>query len=1428
MAQEDRQRRTARLTEVLKILGREAPAEDRALVLSLAPHVFEGLPARIALTLPTAAVAARLLVHFRFIAREIPPAPQLYRGLPGIHVSVWNPTDEQAHALGGGAGLPLETTVVQTHAPDKPFIFDSLKKYFQKAGLRVYVASHPIFTVRRQWERAVAFGGVHDEGSQESYCFFQIEPVESRDHLRRMEHEVFSLLKAVFLSVEDFEDIKRACRSLVARMRSRRGDEAELGSARAFVEWLLEDNYVFMGTVSYRPDADGRLERMDETATGAFADPTLLPVVFPGVAEHVETHLDPPAGDDRIVDLDFCPNVSAIYHLEPIEDLTVREWGEDGRLKGLTLLLGRFSRGAFTQRASRIPLLKEKHDWLLERSGAVPQSHVWREIRSTFNQLPKTELFYASAADLEEIIDRIVHLASDEEIVVHGRRGGGYEALYVAFSRLRYSHQMERDLQRALAEEFGPVAFSTGVETGPVALLILYFDSAQLERPLDVEAARRVAVPLVTNWEDRVAAALEKAFGEREGRRQFRRYVTPETRSGLYREATTPERVPADVERLEALESRLEVRVAPRTSEQAEVDLYSVRALDLTDILKTMQNLGLTVTEELRLPLTLPEGRRALLYRFQVEASPERVSALHAGEPRFVDALRALDEERATDDPLNGLILSADLGWRDVEVLRTLRNHLLQIRTHWNADTVNGVLVRNAAVAAALHRAFAARFDPRLEGDRERRVREADEGVAGALEAVRSLAEDEVLRGLDNLIRAGLRTNAYQRPERPVFSIKVDSSRVDGMPTPRPMVEIYVHSRRLEGIHLRGGRVARGGIRWSDRHDDFRTEVLGLMKTQMVKNSVIVPVGSKGGFVLKGELPPRPILDEYLVDRYREYVSGLLDVTDNREDGRVLHPPEVVRHDGDDPYLVVAADKGTAHLSDTANAVSNQYGFWLGDAFASGGSAGYDHKKMGITARGAWECVKHHFRNLGKDIQSDAFAVAGIGDMSGDVFGNAMLLSPAIRLVAAFDHRHIFIDPDPDPEGSFAERERLFRLPRSTWRDYDPKRISAGGGVFDRSAKAIPLSPAARKRLDIQKDRPSGEEVIRKILTARVDLLYNGGIGTYVKASGEDHAEAGDRANDRVRVDGREVRAQVVGEGGNLGLTQKARLEYWGGGGLVNTDAVDNSGGVDTSDHEVNIKIFLDMLIKKGLVRGREERNRILAEMTDDVAALVLADNAGQALALSLDGLRSTRRPEEFADLIDDLAGAGLLHRADESVPAREELLSDPSRERGLPRPLLCVLLGYVKMSGFQLLLETDFPDRPVARSFLEGYFPPLLRDRFAEHFPEHVLRREIVATAAINYLVNRGGVTLLRRLMDGSRIGIGDAVAAWVETDKDAGTPGMREALLAASRPAREEQEALFEIEDALEAVVRERLEGKKGTAALRALRSLRERLSF
>ncbi len=1398
------------LSKVSEILNRTAPEADRNLVLAFAQVILAETPDSLALVLPPEALAERVLRGFNFVAREIPPSIQLYKGLPGIHVSVRNPRDEEATAIGGGAGLPLETTIVETHTTDAPFIFESLKNYFSKAGLRVFSAVHPIFSVRRQWEHIVWIGGPHDDGSKEVYCHFQIEPVDSRERQRRMEHEVFSVLKAVFLAVEDFRTMNRVPLELIPRLCSRTGDPEEVRSARSFLEWLVDENYIFLGTARYGRGPDG-LNRIQDSVSGVFTDTALLPVVFPGLVEEVESHIHPAPDDGRIIGLDYCKNASALYHLEPIDTIVIREWGEGRDLVGLTLLLGRLARGTFVQRADRIPILKEKLEWILKASGALEKSHVYREIRAIFNRIPVRELFYAPAESLKNLIEPMVFMMADDDIVINNRTGSGYIALSIAFSRLRYSYGLEEVLLQALTDAFGPVSFHTSADCGAVSFLLFYFDTARLDHPVEVAAVRRIVAPLVTTWDGRVAHALEAAFGEREGRRLFRRYIRPESRSGLYREVTPPELVPEDVRHLEDLEVQMEVRVLPGSNETAMLHLYSMKALGLTETLRTLRNLGVSVTEEMRVPLVLPEGRKCYLYRLEIRSTPDHISALIRGEDRFVEALRALDEERATDDPLNGLILAAEMTCREVELLRTVRNHLLQIRTNYNAETVNGVLLRNCAVSKALFRHFAARFDPRCNGDRGTAVEEARKGIQTALESVSNLAEDEVLRALDNLINASLRTNYYQKPERPVFCIKIDSLKVAGMPSPRPMYEIYVHSRLLEGIHLRGGKVARGGIRWSDRHDDFRTEVLGLMKTQMVKNSIIVPVGSKGGFVLKGNVPSRPALDAYLVDRYREFVSGLLDVTDNIVDGKIIHPPEVVRHDEDDPYLVVAADKGTAHLSDTANNVSAQYGFWLGDAFASGGSVGYDHKKVGITARGVWECVKHHCRNLGIDIQKEPFTVCGIGDMAGDVFGNAMILSRTTRLIAAFNHAHIFIDPDPDPESGFEERLRLFRLPASSWRDYNASLISRGGGIFDRSAKAIPVSPEMRAAIDIDKASASGEEVIRHILKARVDLLYNGGIGTYVKASTQEDQDVGDRANDRVRVNAECVRARVVGEGGNLGFTQKGRIEYWLRGGLINTDALDNSGGVDMSDHEVNIKILLDILVKKGVIRDKEERTRILAEMTEEVASLVLADNENQSRALTLDALRSSKHYEDFVTLVEDMVARGFVNRHDDSIPTRDELLAWKQHDRGLPRPMLAVLLGHSKMRTFDTVLKTGLPDAPAARPFLETYFPKKLREGFESYFCEHPLRREIVATAAVNYVINNGGISLLPRLAAATNAEAGTIIAAYLDADRESGAPAKRAAVLTGGLSTQDEHAALLEVEETVEALTLNVLSGGK-----------------
>ncbi len=1397
----DPQRRAGVLAEVLGILEHDAPAVDRELLRAFTPVVVAAMPDALALQMAAPELARRVQEYFSFIARTMTPPVQLYKGLPGLHVSVRNPADDD------------EVTIIETHTPDAPFIFESLKNYFQKESLRVFSAIHPIFTARRQWERVVWLGGAHDDGSKEVYTQFRVERVEAKDRLRRIEHQLHAVLKTVFLAVEDFPTMTRATRDLAPRLRSRRGLAGEADAARAFVEWLLRENYVLLGMLRYSLSADGVPHPDQDSAMGVFTDPDLLPVVFPGVMEHEQAHIRPVDEDDRIIDIDYCTNASAIHHLDPVDDIVVREWSADGSLASATLLLGRLAKGAFTAKAEEMPLLAGKLAWIRERSGAVVGSHVYRETRAIFNRLPKRELFYSDEASLAEIIDHLVHMSSDDEIAVTSRQGAGYRAVCIAFSDLRYSHKVEEDLKRTLAATFGPISFNTWADCGVNALLVFYFDESTLEHPTDVDKVRTITESVITTWEDRAAVELEKTFGPLDGRRLFRKYIRRESRSGLYRESTPPQETPEDIRRLEQLEDRLETRILAETADTLTLKLFSPSPLGLTDTLRTLQNLGLMVREEMSLPLTLPDHRRCYLSRLRIEAPPAIVRSMIDGEDRLREALRAMQEKRATDCPLNGIMLAEGLGWREVEILRTLRNHLLQIRTHYTADTVNGVLLRNSRVTAALFGLFAARFDPGIETGRAAAIEQAEESVRHAFEGVGSLVDDEILRAVENLIQASLRTNVYQRPERPVFAIKVDSHKVVGMVSPRPMVEVYVHSRALQGIHLRGGRVARGGIRWSDRHDDFRTEILGLMKTQMAKNSIIVPVGSKGGFVLKGTLPPRPALDQYLIDRYREFVSGLLDVTDNLVDGAIAHPPEVVRHDGDDPYLVVAADKGTAHLSDTANSVSAQYGFWLGDAFASGGSNGYDHKREGITARGTWESVKEHFRNLGVDVQTEPFTMAGIGDLSGDVFGNGVLRSRTTDLVAAFNHQHIFLDPNPDPESAYAERERIFRLPRSTWRDYTPALLSPGGGIFERAAKSIPLSREARALLDIEAESASGEEVVRRILTMKVDLLYNGGIGTYVKASGETHADVGDRANDRVRVDGQDLRARVVAEGGNLGFTQKGRIEFWAAGGLINTDAVDNSGGVDMSDHEVNIKILLDVLMRAGVLKSRAARNEILRQMTDEVAELVLLDNEHQARCLTLDGLRSRERFEEFLDLVEEMTLSGVLDRADDSVPTPVELAGYRSLGRGLPRPLLAVVLAHAKNWAFTRVMQSPLVDSPAARPLLERYFPKRLRESFAEHFGEHPLRREIVATSAVNYLINNAGVSFIPRVMAATGREVTEVVAGYLEVDRESGGDEARARVRASRQAAAREHQTLLEIEEAIETATRSLLDGRGGS---------------
>jgi glutamate dehydrogenase len=1398
MITQDPSARAFRLAEIEEILKAGARPEEAGLLLSFGRAVFNEMPDSMALEGSPKKTAERLTQHFNFFVHEVPEAHQAGSGVPGLHVRARNLGVSETRVI-AGKSVSAEVTVVETHTLDAPFIFESLKNYFRKAGLRVISSIHPILSVKRQWAQVISVAAAAEEGTKELLCHFRIERVEDKDRLREIELEVQAVLKAVFVSVADFAAMQRAVTEVAGRIRDRRADDARRGSAKTFLEWLLDENYILQGASRYLVTPAGELDRKSEVSLGILTDPALVSVVFPDMIEEIEARLLPAPDDNRIVVIDYGNHAAAIHSLEPVDDIVVREWSEDGSLKAITLLIGRFSMAALIERPHDIPLLRQKQDYLLENCGGIRNSHAWRETRAIFNRMPKRELFYTDRASLKHIVDTIVFATGDDDLFVHLRPGAGYQALYVVFARSRYSGQMERDLTQKYRDEFGAITFVTSADLGNSAMIVFYFDGDHLLQPIDVERAREIAAHEANTWADRVSLEMVRHFGEADGRKLFNRYVRSESRSGVYREMTPPEQVPQDILCLEQLGEGLGARALPRSVDAATLKIFSKRPLVLSEIFRTLTNLGLNVTEEVSMPVSLPNARKGHIYQFETTAATRVIGALASDTARVVDTLRRIDEGRSTDDPLNGLILDGGLTAREVEVLRCLRNHLLQLRTHYNVETVNQAFLRNAAATVAISRQFTVKFDPVLGDDRKVELEAKAREAQTALEAIESLQDDEILRGLSGLVNAALRTNAFQKPERAVISIKFESKRIPLVPSPKPMFEIAVHSRSVQGVHLRGGKVARGGIRWSDRHDDFRREILGLMKTQMVKNSIIVPVGSKGGFVLKGNVPTRPALDAYLIDRYREYVSGLLDVTDNIVDGAVLHPPDVVRYDGDDPYLVVAADKGTAHLSDTANGVSSQYGFWLGDAFASGGSVGYDHKKVGITARGAWECVKHHFANLGVDCQKQPFTVAGIGDMAGDVFGNGMLMSKVTKLLAAFNHAHIFVDPNPDPARTFAERERLFQLPRSSWRDYDASLISKGGGMFDRGAKSIPITGEMRTALGIEAGvaAMSGEELIRAILRAPVDLLYNGGIGTYIKASTEEHQDVGDRANDRVRVDASEVRARVVSEGGNLGLTQKGRLELARRGVLLNTDAIDNSGGVDMSDHEVNIKILMGILLKAGVLKNVEARNKLLAEMTEEVADLCLADNDRQTLAITLDVMRSKAAMDEHLDCIDALVAAQFLDPHDDSVPPRDVLRRDCG-EAGLPRPLLSVLLGETKRYLFEMILPTSFPDSSEGVALLASYFPERLQKEYSKHFAAHPLKREIVGTVAVNHIVNTAGIAFVARAMKKSGKDAGEVFSAFYRASEAAGAAKRRAAIVAEplDAPARQARLLAFETE--------------------------------
>jgi glutamate dehydrogenase len=1136
----------------------------------------------------------------------------------------------------------------------------------------------------------------------------------------------------------------------------------EVGEGVAFIEWLADNHFTFLGYRCHdlvRKDGEDALQIVPGTSLGILGESRSkdVAVSFAALPPEVRAYARRP----ELLVITKSTSRSTVHRAGFLDYIAIKRFDNDGQVCGEHRFLGLFAHGAYSANPADIPLLRNKTADVIRRVNVPAGGHAEKQLINILDNYPRDELFQISEDELLRTATGILHLADRQRFRLFVRRDTfeRFVTCLIYAPRELYATRVRQKWQAVLMRAFNGQSSDFNVhlsESSLARVMITVRTTPGHVPPIDVRALEAELAAAARRWDDELKDALINALGEARGNVLFRAFggAFP----AAYREDFAARNAVPDVEMMDGLSAAAPLgmslyRPLGAAPNALRFKLFRLGGpITLSESLPMLERMGMKVLDE-RPYRIAPEGRAPIwmhdLGLLSATADAE-VDALHG---LFEDAFGHVFRGEIDSDDFNRLVVAARLPANEVTILRAYGRYLRQIGFALSQTFIETTLAAHPGIAAELVALFKYRFDPDVATDEAESVRRVS-AIERALEAVDNLSEDRVLRQYLALILATTRTNFWRRDAtgapRSFLSFKFEPSKVPGLPEPKPMFEIFVYSTRFEGVHLRGGRVARGGLRWSDRPEDYRTEVLGLVKAQMVKKSVIVPVGSKGGFVLKRPPPPgdRDALMKEGVACYKDYLRGLLDLTDNRIGDSIVAPPRVKRHDADDPYLVVAADKGTATFSDYANGISREYEFWLDDAFASGGSAGYDHKAMGITARGAWESVKRHFLGMGVDTQKTDFTVAGIGDMSGDVFGNGMLLSRHIRLVAAFDHRHVFVDPDPDAATSFAERERLFKLPRSSWGDYDVSLLSRGGGVYPRSAKSITVTPEAAKALGVVAKSMSPNELVNAILKAPVDLLYNGGIGTYVKATTETHAQVGDRANDAVRVDARELRCKVVGEGGNLGCTQLGRIEYARAGGRIYTDAIDNSAGVDTSDHEVNIKILLGLTMQDGELTEKR-RDALLAEMTDDVAALVLRDNYFQTQALSVMNRIAPRLLDAQQRFIQFLEKNGRLSRSIEYLPSDDEIAERRRDGTGLTTPEGAVLFAYSKMWLYDEVLASSLPDDPWVATALARYFPEALRTTYETYMSRHPLSREIIATHVINSMLNRVGSTYVHRLTE-------------------------------------------------------------------------------
>ena len=1314
-------------------------------------------------------------------------------------IRVYTPTRERS----GWTTGPTTHTVVEIVTDDMPFLVDSITAELTRLGHGIHVLFHPVFAVERDLVgrlRALPDTDPTQQTPQgaltESWMHIEIDrQADDPARLASIETNLRRVLSDVREAVEDWPKMRAAALALAEELDEEQGQAAqragvsydELTAGQELLRWLADDHFTFLGYREYtlgQSDGEDALRPVTGTGLGILRSDQA-----PGTSgsfAKLPPEVRAKAREPRLLVLTKANSRATVHRPGYLDYIGVKRFDAEGRVVGERRILGLFSAAAYSESVQRVPVIHQKVRQVLDIHGFAPTSHSGKDLLQILESYPRDDLFQIPVEELAEITGSVLHLQERRRLRLFLRKDayGRYFSALVYLPRDRYNTDARLRLQRILLDELHGAVVDYTVRSTESVLTRLHFvvRVAPGDRLPDVDAElieRRLAAAIRT-WEDDFAQQLEEMVGSDRATELLRDYgkAFPEA----YKADFPPENAVKDVCRIEAIhaddttDSSLAVYRRPGAPpEQYSLKIFRVgRMISLAEVLPILQRFGVEVLDEHPYELSRECDAAAWIYDFGLRVTDPESLRDEAARERFTAAFAAAWSGLTENDGFNALVVRAGLTWRQVTVLRAYAKYLRQGGTPFSQEYIEQVLHRNPGLARLLVKLFEASFDPAHAAAGRELIDGLVEEAEGALDAVASLDEDRILRSLRAVIEATLRTNFFQKAAngpggsntwKPYISFKINAAAVPDLPQPRPKYEIWVYSARVEGVHLRFGAVARGGLRWSDRREDFRTEILGLVKAQMVKNAVIVPVGAKGGFVVKTPVDPAD-RDAFLAEGvacYKTLINGLLDITDNLVDGKVVPPVDVVRFDGDDTYLVVAADKGTATFSDIANGVAAECdvwgpgakGFWLGDAFASGGSVGYDHKAMGITARGAWESVKRHFRELGVDTQTQDFTVVGIGDMSGDVFGNGMLLSEHIKLIAAFDHRHIFVDPTPDPARSYAERRRLFDLPRSSWADYDAKLISPGGGVFPRTAKSIPLTPQMRAALGIADSvtRTTPADLMRAILLAPVDLFWNGGIGTYIKASTESNADVGDKANDPIRINGADLRAKVVGEGGNLGCTQLGRIEFalhgaGGAGGKICTDAIDNSAGVDTSDHEVNIKILLDQAASAGEVAA-DERGGLLAEMTDEVGRLVLADNYGQNVALASAMAQAPSLLNVHARYLRRLVAEGHLNRELEFLPGERTINERRQNGLGLTQPELSVLLAYTKITLEDELLASDLPDDTFLKTDLFHYFPSALRDRFRERIEAHPLRREIITTQVVNNLVNNAGTSFVFRMRE-------------------------------------------------------------------------------